>query len=115
MLIGLVIGWYFRHGRADREKTEYVQAMVQSAESADGEEAARAIRAIELVESGEAREAVQLLSTPIAHYYSVYSNAGRDHDRRAQLRAMIEQLARTNQTVAVRIAEASTNSKLRTP
>ncbi len=115
LLCGLAIGWYIGHGRAGREKTEIVQQMVQGGESADGEHAARAVRAIELVESGKASDAVQLLSIPIAHYYSVYSDTGRGDERRARLRALIEQLAKTNQTVAVRIAEASTNHSLKTP
>ena len=54
LLLGLTIGWYIEHGRAERAKTEIVEKMVQGSESADGEHAARAVRAIELVESGEA-------------------------------------------------------------
>jgi hypothetical protein len=77
-------------------------------ESSEGEQAARAVRAIQAINSGDAKGAVQLLSHPIAYYYLLYSDLD-TNDRRKRMITMIEQLARTNQVVAARIAEFSTN------
>ena len=111
----MALGWYCGHYRAEREKTEIVQEMVQGIESSDAERAARAVGAIQSIEAGEPQHAVQLLSTPIAHYYSLYAVAGRKDERSAKLRASIEQLAATNQLVAARIAEVSNTSRIKTP
>ena len=86
--------------------------MVDGSESSDGEHAARAIRAIQLIQSGETQQAVQLLSGPIANYYSEYGASG-VNDRRSKLRSLVEELAKTNQLVAARLAEASSNSQVR--
>jgi hypothetical protein len=115
LLLGLVIGWYIEHRRAEHEKTGIVSQMVQDTEVSERERAARAARAIQLIESGEAQQAVQLLSTPVAYYYSLYADAGRKDDRSVQLLALIEQLARTNQVVAARIAESSNAMRFKTP
>lgn len=115
LLLGLVMGWYIEHRRAAHEKTEIVQQMVEGLESSDGEHAARAVRAIQFIDSGDKQQAVQLLSTPVAHYYALYADAGRNDERSAKLRALIEQLARTNQVVAARIAESSTNYRVKKP
>jgi hypothetical protein len=114
LLLGLVMGWYIEHRRAEHEKTEIVQQMVHWSESADGEHAARAARAVQFIGSGDTQRAVQLLSGPVAYYYSVY---GDDHsnDERSKVRALIEQIARTNQVIAARIAEASANTRFKTP
>jgi hypothetical protein len=114
LLIGLGIGWCIEHRHAEHEMTDAVKLMVQAGESSDCEHAARAVRAVQFIESGDTQRAVQLLSGPIAHYYSVY---GDDHsnDERSKVRALIEQVARTNQVVAARIAEASSNTQFRTP
>ena len=114
LLLGLVVGWYIEHRRAEHEKTEIVQQMVQGSESADAEHAARAVRAVQFIELGDTQRAVQLLSGPIAHYYSLYGDDHRN-DQRSKVRALIEQIARTNQVVAARIAEASTNTQFKTP
>ena len=81
---------------------------------ADAEHAARAVRAVQFIELGDTQRAVQLLSGPIAHYYSLYGDDHRN-DQRSKVRALIEQIARTNQVVAARIAEASTNTQFKTP
>ena len=47
LLLGLMLGWYLELRRAEHEKTEIVQQMVQGTESSDRERAARAVRAIE--------------------------------------------------------------------
>ena len=87
---------------------ETTRETVAGIESSDGEKAARAVRAIEAIDSGDSQGAVQLLSHPIANYYLLYSGVG-TNDRRKRVITMIEQLARTNQIVAARIAEFSTN------
>ncbi len=110
--LGLVLGWYFEHHRAEREKTQIVQQMVEGLESSDGEQAARAVRAIELIQSRETQQAVQLLAGPLAYYQSVYGDLSAN-ERRSKLRSLIEELARTNQVVAARIAEFSTNAHWR--
>ena len=115
LVLGMALGWCLGHHQAEREKTEIVQEMVQGIESSDSERAARAVRAIQSVEAGEPQQAVQLLSTPIAHYYSPYTAAGRNDERSAKLRASIEQLAAKNQLVAARIAEVSNTARIKTP
>ncbi len=113
-VLGLGLGWYFERHRAEREKTEIVQQMVEGGESSDGEHAARAARAIQFIDAGQPQEAVRLLSGPVAHYYSVYG-ALSTNERRSKVRSLIEGLAKTNQVVAARIAEATTNSQSKTP
>jgi hypothetical protein len=115
LLIGLAVGWYAERRHSEHEKTQIVQQMFEGAESSDRERAVRAVRAIQLIESGEARQAVQILSSPVAYYYTLYTDAGSKEERRAETRAVIEQLAKTNQVVAARIAEFSTNSRIKTP
>ena len=114
LILGLGLGWYFEHRRAERGKTEIVHLMVEAGESSDGEQAARAARAIQFIDSGQPQEAVRLLSGPIAHYYSVYG-ALSANERRSKVRSLIEQLAKTNQAVAARIAEAATNAQVKAP
>jgi len=114
LILGLGLGWYLEHHRAEREKTEIVQQMVEGGESSDGEHAARAARAIQFIDSGQPQEAVRLLSAPIAHYYLEYGELS-VNERRSRVRSLIEGLAKTNQVVAARIAEAATNSQIKTP
>jgi hypothetical protein len=115
LVLGLALGSYLARHRAEREKTEVVQQMVEGGESSDREHAVRAARAIHLIESGQPQQAVQILASPVAHYYTLYAGAGTKNERRAETRALIEQLAKSNQVVAARIAEISTNSEAKTP
>ena len=108
LFLGLGVGWYIGHRQAFYYVPEIAREAVAGIESSDGEEAARAVRAIQAIDSGDAQGAVQWLSHPIAHYYLLYSDLDRN-DRRQRMIALIEQLARTNQIVAARIAEFSTN------
>jgi hypothetical protein len=108
LFLGLGIGWYIGHRQAFYYVPETTREAVAGIESSDGEKAARAVRAIQAIDSGDAQGAVQLLSHPIAHYYLLYSDID-TNDRRKRMIALIEQLARTNQIVAARIAEFSTN------
>lgn len=114
LTLGLVLGWHYERHRAEREKTEIVQQMVEGLKSSDGEHAARAVRAIEFIESGEPQQAVRLLSGPIASYYTIYGVDGAT-ERQSKLRSLIEELARTNQVVAARIAELTTDSQVKKP
>jgi hypothetical protein len=115
LVLGLGLGWYIEHHRSQREKTEIVQQTVEGGEAADRERALRAVRTIQSIESGDRQKAVQLLSTPIAHYYTLYTEPGTKEEKRSETRAVIEQLAKTNQIVAARIAELSSNLQVRTP
>jgi hypothetical protein len=115
LILGLGLGWYFEHHRAGREKTELVQQMVEGGEASDRERAVSAARAIQLIGSGQPEQAVQILASPIAHYYTLYMGAGTKEERRAETRALIEQLAKSNQVVAARIADLATNPEAKTP
>jgi hypothetical protein len=115
LVLGLVLGWYFEHHRAEREKTEIVQQMVEGGESADRLLAVVAARGIQMVQSGQSQQAVQMLATPVAHYYTLYTGAGTKEERRAETRALIEQVAKSNQIVAAKIAELSTYSQSKAP
>ena len=107
LAVGLAIGWSVEHRRAEHQKTEIVQQMVQGTESSDYEHTARAALAIQLIDSDEAEQAVELLSGPVAYYYSIYRDDTAQNERAAKLLAIIEQLARTNQVVAAQIVEVS--------
>ncbi len=110
LVLGLALGWYFEHQRAEREKAEIVQQMVDGTEHA-----ARAARAIQSIQSGDTQQAVQLLSTPAAYYYTVYTDPGSGDQHRSETRALIEQVAKTNQILAARIAELSSNLRRKAP
>ncbi len=115
LLLGLVIGWYGQRRHVEHEKAQIVRDMVEGMETADREHALRAARAIESIQSSETQKAMQLLSSPVAHYYTIYTEPGTKEEKRAETRAVIEQLAKTNQIVAARIAEVSSNLQVRTP
>jgi hypothetical protein len=108
LFLGLGIGWYIGHRQAFYYVPETTREALAGIESSDGEKAARAVRAIQAIDSGDAQGAVQLLSHPVAYYYLLYSDIN-TNERRRRMIAMIQQLARTNQIVAARIAEFSTN------
>ena len=87
---------------------------LKSLESQERVESARDVRVIDLIGSGNAQQAIQLLSTPVAHYYSLYADQSKNAER-SKVLAMIEELASTNQVVAARMKEASTNYSPKTP
>jgi hypothetical protein len=107
LLLGLAIGWYAERRHAEHEKTEIVQQMLQAGESSDREGAVRAVSTIGSIQSGDIPQAMQLLSAPVARYCELCTAAGSKDERRAETRAIIQQLARTHQVVAARIAELS--------
>ena len=94
------MGWYLEHRRAEHEKTSIADLMVSGDESSDAVHAARAIKVIGLIGSGDTQDAVESLSRPIADYYVRYLNYADENQRRAKLRALIEDLIRTNMIVA---------------
>lgn len=110
LLVGAVIGWSLGRAQVKHRLAEAVELMVSGAESSDAAEAARDAQVIGFIESGDIPAAVQSLCTPIAHFYGRYEASTETNDRRSRVRALIEQLARTNPVVAARIAEVSTNS-----
>ena len=100
LAIGLAVGFFVGYRYYERHITnEAVKQMLDGMESADGERAAEATCVIELIDSGDRSNAVRILSRPIANYYQWYAIHA-DTDRERRLRAMIEQLASTNQVVA---------------
>jgi hypothetical protein len=104
-LVGSAVGFYVGNRDYQRHITnEAVQQLVESGESSDALIAATSARAIGFIDSGEAQKAIETLSRPIAHYYSIYDTSTITNEQRLSLRAMIEGLARTNQTVAAQIA-----------
>lgn len=105
LVVGLAMGWYCEHERAGSEKASIVEQMLSSGESSDAAHVARAIHAIGLIESGDAQDAVKSLSIPIADYYAHYRNHDAENQRRSKLRAVIEELVRTNTIVARVIKE----------
>ena len=115
LVLGLGLGWYIEHHRSQREKTENRAADAGRRRGVRSRAALRAVRAIQSIESGDTQKAVQLLATPIAHYYTLYRGPGSKEENRPETRAVIEQLSKTNQIVAARIAELSSNLQVRTP
>lgn len=107
LVAGFFAGWSFGYNQAmsTAKATEVVNAelLLQSAESHDLAEAVRNVRAIGLIDSGETQQAIQMLCTPIAQYYHLYTILAGTDDRRSEARALIEELAQTNAIVAERI------------
>ena len=106
LLIGLATGFYI--GYRDFHKhiaDEAVQQLVESGESSDALLATFSVKTIGLIESGQNQKAVQMLSFPLAHYYYTYSSSQFTNKQRLKLRAMIEELASTNQMVAAQMAQ----------
>jgi len=106
LLVGLAVGFYI--GYRDYKKdiaSEAVQQLVESTESSAALMAAMSARTIGLIDSGQNQMAVQALSFPIAHYYYIYASSTFTNEQRLKLRAMIAELAASNQVVAAQIAE----------
>jgi hypothetical protein len=104
LLVGFVIGFYVRYRYCEWHQTsEAMQAMVESLESHDALLAAMSARTISLIDSGHDQQAVQMLSFPIASYYYVYASSKFTNAQRLKLRAMIDDLAKSNQVVAAQI------------
>ena len=115
LVLGLAIGWYVQRSRFEHEKTQIVRDMVEGLETADREHALWAVRAIESIQSGDTQKGMQLLSSPVARYYTEYTEPGTKEEKRAETRTEIEHLAKTNQIVAARITELSSNLQVKAP
>jgi len=109
LLVGIGVGWFVasrpnakltRHTR-DLEMT--FDSLVNVQEICMGGMASLSANAIQCIDSGKTQEAVQWLSFPIANYYRDYGSLAGTNTQRIKLVARIEQLARTNQTVAALI------------
>jgi hypothetical protein len=107
LLVGLAVGFYI--GYRDYQKhiaSAAIRQLVESGESSDALLASMSARAISLIDSGQGQQAVQMLSSPIAHYYYIYASTTFTNEQRLKLRALIDGLASTNQIVAAQIARA---------
>src|SRR5215831_3407903 len=101
LLVGLAIGCYVGYRYYERHITnEAVTRMVEGGESSDALIAATSARVIGFIDSGEPQKAVEMLSHPVAHYYVTYATSTFTNEQRLKLRALIDGLASTNQTVA---------------
>jgi hypothetical protein len=109
LFLGILIGWLAQHGRSGNETDRVVAQMVQTIESSDATEAARDVRVISLLQSGETQKAVQLLCTPIAHYYYTYEAGSSASGERLQLHGMIDDLASTNSIVGIELTNRMAN------
>ena len=112
LLVGLAVGFFI--GYRDYQKhiaSEAVQEVVESAESSAALMAAMSARTISLIDSGQDQKAVEMLSFPIAHYYYIYASSTFTNEQRLKLRALIDGLASTNQTVAAQIANHMRDKK----
>lgn len=115
LALGLLAGWYVERLFSEREKTRLVQEMVEHTRGSEEERAARATLAIEAMQSGRSNEAVRLLAMPIAYYHALYADSLGKDERTRRLLARIDELAKTNQLVAARIAEGATNYRIPAP
>lgn len=112
LLVGLAIGCYIGYRYNERHITnEAIKQMVEGIESSDAFMASFSARSIGLIDSGQSQQAVQMLSFPIAHYYFIYATSAFTNEQRLKLRAIIEQLAHTNQVVAAQIAKEMSYGK----
>jgi len=110
LLLGLAVGFYI--GYRDWHKhiaDEAIQQLVESTESSDALMASMSARTISLIDSGQDKEAVQMLSFPIASYYYIYASSEFTNAQRLKLRALIDNLAKSNQVVAAQIANEMSN------
>jgi len=109
LLVRLAIGCLVGYRYYERHITnEGIQMMVDGGESSDALIAATSARAIGFIDSGETQKAIETLTHPIAHYYFIYGRSRSTNEQHLKLRAMIDELARTNQTVAAQIAAKET-------
>ena len=115
LAVGLAIGFFAQRHYFQHEKAQVVRDMVEGIETAEREHALRAVRAIESIQSGDTQKGMQLLSSPVARYYTEYTEPGTKEKKRAETRAVIEQLAKSNQIVATCISELSSNSQAKAP
>jgi hypothetical protein len=110
--VGIGIGWCFGYTRpiaeADRDARQEMLAM----QNDDCKAAIVAVRAVFLLDSGNTQKAVEWLSDPISRYYYCFYalNAGTNEER-LKMRAVIEQLAHTNQVVAASISNKMAYNK----
>ena len=112
LLFGLAVGFYAGNRSYHKHiADEAVQMLVESGESSDALMASISARTISLIDSGQDQQAVQMLSFPIAHYYYIYASSEFTNAQRLKLRALIDNLASSNQVVAAQIATKMRDKK----
>jgi hypothetical protein len=109
LALGAAIGWYIERNHEEHVLTEGLAQGVQAIERCKAAEAARDVRAVTLIQSGENDKAVRFLSTPIAHYYYIYSTTALEDRWGSELRVLIEELVKTNEIVADEMNSYKTN------
>ena len=101
--IGCAAGWYFGfvHPKsvADRHALQYMDKVEPDFSGS----AIYAISTIPLILSGNTNGAIERLSHPIAAYYRFYALDPGTNDYRLRMRRTIDEMARTNPTVAASI------------
>jgi hypothetical protein len=109
LLVGIGVGWFVA-SRPNAKLTRHTRDLEMTFDSIEnvqeicmGGMASLSVNAIQCIDSGKTQEAVQWLSFPIANYYRDYGSRAGTNTQRFKLVARIEELARTNQTVAALI------------
>ncbi len=101
LLIGLAGGFFVGYRYYEKHITnEAVQEMAKGLESSDRLQAARGVRAIEDIQSGDTQRAIQMVSIPVADFYSGYTRLTNSDEKTKKLLFWIEQVASTNAAVA---------------
>src|SRR4051812_40049022 len=109
LLIGGLVGFYIEHTRGESNLTEAIKLMQEAEEAIKVTEAARSAKAISLLASGESQDAIALLCGPITSYSVIYAKDSETNELRLKLRALIEDLVRTNEIVANEMRAAMSN------
>ena len=100
---GLALGWLTGYIHPRNAATRRAMQFVDRVEPEFSGAAVYAIKAVQLIEAGDTDSAVTVLAGPIASYYRFYASQAGTNQYRLRARAVIDELARTNSTVADRI------------
>jgi hypothetical protein len=103
LILGLALGWFAGYVHPRNVATRRAVQFVDRVEPGFHGEAVYAIKAVQLIEAGNTDFAVKVLATPIASYYRLYAIQPGTNEHRLRARAVIDELARTNSTVAAAI------------
>ena len=103
LVVGLAIGWFTGYIHPRNAATRRAMRFVDRAEPEFHGEAVYAIKAVQLIEAGDSNSAVKVLAGPIASYYRFYASQPGTNEHRLRARAVIDEMARTNSTIADRI------------
>ncbi len=103
LLIGIGAGWYFGYSRPNAETMRDLRHQEARDEADHMLSAAFAVGAINRIDAGNTQAAVQWLSEPIADFGSHCQINPSTNEERLKLLNAIEELAHTNQIVAVHL------------